>query len=90
MSSDWEDMRIVQQGQEAAAALGSDILSGAFEKVRAELHARWESSPDDNPEYRERCYRELHALRAIESQLYRFVEGGALKAQKGEERPPLI
>jgi len=40
-------------------------LKEAFEKTVEQIHTLWETSPSEDHEGREACYRELHAGRAF-------------------------
>lgn len=80
------DEEVIRKGKEAEGLLNNPVIKDAFEGVRKQLENGWKNSKVNDQVLREECYRMLHCLEAVRTQLTTYVNGGKLLVAGREER----
>jgi hypothetical protein len=75
----------INRGNNAARLLGDPLITEAFESIRAEYLAAWESSPARDTEGRERIWAHLQALTKVRGHLEAVVMTGKMAEKQASE-----
>ena len=77
--------REVSEGHEATRLLSNPLLRGFFDGRRLQLLERWRKTEMADVEGRERVFRMMHAIDALERELDTYAETGRLAEMEQED-----
>lgn len=72
----------IRRASQADKLLNDPILTEAFEKLRETYTQAWLDSGYEDVERREKSFRMVHAVNALESQLVEIVNNGKLQSSR--------
>jgi len=73
------------KGIEATRVLNNPTISDAFNRLRKNIHSKWESTEAKDNQDRETLYLQLICLKSVEKQLQLFIDEGKRATKRLEE-----